>query len=210
MQSAKYFLPLSLSIIVWQLQLGQLDRWGQTEATAAQQLYIQLAYCHSHMVIDYMNTHIYNIYLFIVRQSPLESGVSSLTSWQKQKEIEEFKAKSGGGISFIFSFFSVGIRIAAQSTFGRIGPAADAARLQMLHQQLLQVRTQGALLVDLQLDLRHILLHLLDGGPELSQCRRHIFILEAWDQFIVVVLLLLLLEKRKRDKREDDVSVSCV
>lgn len=71
-----------------------------------------LSLSHGYRLYEY--TYIYNIYLFIVRQSPLESGVSSLTSWQKQKkQEEEFKAKSGGGISFIFSFFSVGIRIAA-------------------------------------------------------------------------------------------------
>lgn len=153
-------------------------RWGQTEeAAVAQQFYLQLAYCLSHMVIHYE----YIIYILIAA-AKVHLHREFLT---KDKEFLRFKAKSGGGISFIFSLslllklFSVGIRFAAQSTLGRIGSTADAARLQMLHQQLLQVRSQGALLVNLQLDLRHILLHLLDGRPELSQRRRHIFVLEA-------------------------------
>jgi len=73
----------------------------------------------------------------------------------------------------------------------------------MLHQQLLEIGSQGPLLVDLQLYLGHVLLHLPDGGPQLAQCWGHILVFKAC--FTVCVLV----EKRKSN-REQNMLVLCV
>lgn len=55
----------------------------------------------------------------------------------------------------------------------------------MIDQQLLQMRSQRALLVDLVFRLLHVVLQLTHGNPELLQRRRQVFVLEACTLFVL-------------------------
>lgn len=72
----------------------------------------------------------------------------------------------------------------------------------MLHEQLLEIGSQGPLLIDLQFDLGHVLLHLADGGPQLAQGGGHVLVFKACMPVCVAV------DKRKSN-REQNMLVLC-